>query len=104
MEPQRTNATKAADTTRQRNTPTPQSLSPMGDPGHPLLQLQQTMGNQAVLRLMRSGRLQAKLNVSQPGDMYEREADRVADQVMRMPAPTVQRTCTACATGGEPCP
>jgi hypothetical protein len=30
--------------------------------------------------------LQAKLAVSQPGDAYEREADRVAEQVMRMPA------------------
>jgi hypothetical protein len=29
--------------------------------------------------------LQAKLTVSQPGDVYEQEADRVADQVMRMP-------------------
>ena len=29
-------------------------------------------------------RPQAKLSVSQPGDQYEREADRVADQVMRM--------------------
>jgi Domain of unknown function (DUF4157) len=30
---------------------------------------------------------QAKLAVSQPGDRYEQEADRVADQVMRMAAP-----------------
>ena len=29
--------------------------------------------------------LQAKLNVSNPGDQYEQEADRVAEQVMRMP-------------------
>jgi len=29
-------------------------------------------------------RPQAKLTVSQPGDQYEKEADRVADQVMRM--------------------
>jgi hypothetical protein len=31
--------------------------------------------------------LQAKLTVGSPGDRYEQEADRVADQVMRMPAP-----------------
>jgi Domain of unknown function (DUF4157)/Glutaminase len=31
--------------------------------------------------------LQTKLTVSQPGDAYEQEADRVAEQVMRMPAP-----------------
>ncbi|MBD1847212.1 DUF4157 domain-containing protein [Cyanobacteria bacterium FACHB-63] len=31
--------------------------------------------------------VQAKLSVSQPNDPYEQEADRVADQVMRMQAP-----------------
>jgi len=36
---------------------------------------------------MRSGVLQPKLTVSQADDPYECEADRVADQVMRMPAP-----------------
>jgi hypothetical protein len=41
--------------------------------------------------------LQAKLTVSDPGDRYEREADRVADQVMRMPA------SSPCACGGS-CP
>jgi hypothetical protein len=32
-------------------------------------------------------RAQTRLNISQPGDPYEREADRVADQVMRIPEP-----------------
>ena len=32
--------------------------------------------------------LQAKLSVSQPGDRYELEADRVADRVMRMETPS----------------
>jgi Domain of unknown function (DUF4157) len=32
--------------------------------------------------------LQAKLTVSQPGDAYEQEADRVADEVMRSPTPS----------------
>lgn len=35
--------------------------------------------------------IQTKLKISQPGDSYEREADRVAEQVIRMPEPTVQR-------------
>jgi hypothetical protein len=35
--------------------------------------------------------LQAKLRIGQPGDVYEQEADRVADTVMRMPEPGVQR-------------
>lgn len=34
--------------------------------------------------------LQTKLTVSQPGDRFEREADRVADQVMRMSDASVQ--------------
>jgi len=35
--------------------------------------------------------IQAKLTVGQPNDRYEQEADRVADEVMRMPKPQVQR-------------
>jgi hypothetical protein len=38
-------------------------------------------GNRAVQRL-----IQAKLQVSQPGDKYEQEADHVAKQVLSMPA------------------
>ena len=40
-------------------------------------------------QLIKSGTLQAKLRIGQPGDKYEQEADRVADVVMRMPG--VQR-------------
>src|SRR6185312_2190906 len=52
--------------------------------------------------------LQAKLTVNAPDDIYEQEADRVADQVMRMPASmdvphvevappsVVQRVCSSC--------
>ena len=47
--------------------------------------------------------LQTKLAISQPNDPYEQEADRVAEQVMRMPEPTVQRQCAACASGGSTC-
>ena len=53
-----------------------------------LLALQQTHGNRYVQRVV-SG-IQAKLKVGQPGDIYEQEADRVAEQVMRMPEPVVQ--------------
>jgi hypothetical protein len=35
--------------------------------------------------------LQPKLEIGQPDDKYEREADRVADQVMRMPDPAIQK-------------
>src|SRR5260370_24358522 len=54
---------------------------------HPVLRLQRAVGNQAVQRMINSGRLQAKLNVNQPGDVYEQEADQVAEQVMRMANP-----------------
>ncbi len=56
-----------------------------------ILYLQRTIGNQAVQRLIKSGALQAKLRIGQPGDKYEQEADRVAEQVMRMPEPQVQQ-------------
>ena len=55
------------------------------------------MGNQAIQNALKRKMIQAKLNVSTPGDRYEQEADRVADEVMRMPVrsttneqPTVQ--------------
>ena len=35
--------------------------------------------------------IQAKLTINQPNDRYEQEADRVADVVMRMPEPRLQR-------------
>jgi len=79
-----------------------------GDPGrasyppHPLSGLQQSIGNQAMLQLLESGVIQAKLRVSQPGDAAEVEADRVADQVVsRQHAPVLQRKCSC--EGGTSC-
>jgi hypothetical protein len=40
--------------------------------------------------------IQAKLKVSQPGDIYEQEADKIADQVMRMPSDQISRKCSGC--------
>ena len=57
---------------------------------HPYLQAQGIIGNHGVLR-RHPGIIQAKLKVSSPGDKYEQEADRLADQVMRMPEPGLQR-------------
>jgi hypothetical protein len=45
--------------------------------------------------------LQAKLAINRPGEEFEQEADRVAETVMRMPAPQLQRKC---ACGGTPGP
>jgi hypothetical protein len=85
-----------------------------------ILYLQRAIGNQAVQRLINSdkvgfdfakiGILQPKLKVSQPNDVYEQEADRVAEQVMRMTDPSglvvpqgaaideerIGRKCAAC--------
>lgn len=53
-----------------------------------ILSLQRSIGNQSFGRMLQASGIQAKLRISQPGDPYEQEADRVADQVMRMPAPS----------------
>ena len=46
--------------------------------------------------------IQGKLTVSSPGDIYEQEADRVAEQVMRMPELQLQRACP-CGGGCPSC-
>jgi hypothetical protein len=93
MKPQR--AAKKTDQPKQAQPAQSPALQP-SSPDHPLLQLQQTVGNQAVLHLLRSGALQTKLAVSQPGDVHEQEAERVAQQVMRMPdQQSVEHTQTA---------
>ncbi len=65
-----------------------------------LLDWQRAIGNQGIqralaqgaLRTRRSGDLiQAKLTVGAPDDVYEQEADDVAQSVMRMPDAAVQR-------------
>jgi outer membrane protein OmpA-like peptidoglycan-associated protein len=75
--------------------------------------LRQRVGNQGIQTLLSAHSIQAKLTINQPGDAREQEADRVADAVMRMPAPvqsmqdtspvskamsipTVQRMCAEC--------
>ena len=51
-------------------------------------------GRTTVRQILRGPRLQAKLTVGAPDDVYEKEADRVADEVMRMPEPQVQAAPT----------
>jgi hypothetical protein len=101
------------------------------------LHSQRTIGNQAVLRMLRTSAqelevglasaasprsafdfsripihpkspasVQAKAAVSSPGDIYEQEADRVAEQVMRMPesqqpGPEQERTQTKPIGSGD---
>ena len=81
---------------------------------HPLLNLQHTIGNQAVSRLL-AGKsngvegfasapmtIQPKLVVTTPGDSSEQEADHISEHVMRMPEPKSQRVC-ACVGGCAKC-
>src|SRR6266496_250915 len=73
----------------------------------PALALQRSLGNQGLQRMLQTRAIQAKLRISQPSDSYEQEADRVADQVMRMPVPDAEdggTICAACAHGASPCP
>lgn len=51
-------------------------------------------------RVPASGTLQTKLVLGEPGDSFEQEADRMAEQTMRMPEGRLQR---ACECGGT-CP
>ncbi len=49
-----------------------------------------------VRHILHAPRPQAKLTVGTPDDAFEKEADEVAGQVMRMPEPAVQRMCAEC--------
>jgi len=72
--------------TRHRNSSEKDQRSSFGLPIY-------TAGNLATQRLLRSGVIRPKLAVSQPGDTYEQEADRLADHVMHIPAPAIQSSC-----------
>ena len=69
---------------------------------NPLLAHHQRLGNKAMQRLLRCGAIRAKLAVSHPGDPDEQEADRVAEQVLRMPEPAATGRVTTPAPGKEP--
>ena len=51
----------------------------------------QQQKEQALQTKLASHSLQTKLKIGVPHDKYEQEADRIADQVMRVPEPKVQR-------------
>lgn len=53
------------------------------------------------IALLSGAPLQPKLTVSTPGDAGEQEADRISEQVMRMPQPHLQRTCGGGCTGHQ---
>jgi hypothetical protein len=84
----------------------PRTTSP-GVSGHPMHRLHRSAGNSAV-----SGVIQRKLQIGAPDTPEEREADRVAEQIMRMPdgagpvaigssASVLHRKCAACSEEEE---
>lgn len=79
IERQLVTKTHQTDHSRETRPFTPERSSVQA-PAHPVLRLQRTVGNRVVGRL-----LQPKLSVNPPNDTYEKEADRLAEQVMRMP-------------------
>ena len=90
MERQQTAKPTKANSTSHNNLQAKLTLKKPTPLSHPILQLQRKIGNQAVTRLLSSGGIQGKLSISHSDDPYEREADHVADAVMRMPDPTIQ--------------
>jgi hypothetical protein len=125
-------------TSTQKQKPTPEAqsagsarpgraFSGQGSEVSLILQLQRSIGNQAVARLLQAQAqkledksrtstlprfghdfsripvpagarttIQEKLQVSIPGDTHEQQADRIAEQVMHMPEPQLQRTGVGC--------
>jgi hypothetical protein len=69
-------------------------------PLHPMLEMQQQAGNQAMQELLRTRAIQAKLSISQPGDPDEQEADAVAARVMRSHA-GAEAAATSCSCGDD---
>lgn len=105
---QRTSSSAAPARTRARS---------INRPASPILDLQRAIGNQAVLRLMRTqssasqavssvgerahasrtaelsqspGSMHPKLTINEPGDAYEQEADRISARVTSTPEPQLQ--------------
>ncbi|MFO0952898.1 MAG: DUF4157 domain-containing protein [Isosphaeraceae bacterium] len=87
-------AARAADRTGQRPAPTT-AARPPAEPDR------QPWGNQAALRALRSRGVQAKPEVSTPGDEYEREADRLADAALRAPLASPVNARPLRPSGGE---
>ncbi len=57
----------------------------------PMLQRQCACGGTCTSCKDETTKLRTKLVINEPGDEFEQEADRVADQIMQMPAPTLQK-------------
>lgn len=64
----------------------PPKAPPPRAPCHPILQLQQHAGNDAVQQILHSGAKHSRLEVTSPEHPAEREAEQITDQIMRSSA------------------
>lgn len=89
--------------TKQANAASQQKVMArsLSTPYEQIMHLQQTLGNQEVQRLYKAGEPQTTLKISQPNDLYEQKADRVADKVMRMPGPMIQMAGQNCSVSSD---
>lgn len=99
MEHKESDPDRENQSNRDRQRDTEQESSSSTAEAEPVASLHQVVGNQAVQRLHDGGVLQANLAVSQPNDPAEREAERVAEQVLNAAA---EQRGTASATCVEP--
>lgn len=77
----------------KRTTPVQQTVetsekqtAPLNIESASITDLQRMLGNQGLQRMLAQRKIQAKLTVGAADDQYEREADRVAQEVMSAPA------------------
>jgi hypothetical protein len=91
------------DSTKNPTQQTGQSFRFSKPAVHPYLHAQAIIGNHGILRRHSNDIIHAKFKIGQSNDKYEQEADRIADQVMRMPEPSIQRKppCPECMKEDE---
>ncbi|NIM15091.1 MAG: hypothetical protein GTO45_24270 [Candidatus Aminicenantes bacterium] len=59
----------------------------LDSPVKQILYLQKTIGNWAVTRLFQTGAIQARFKIGKPNDVHEKEADKMANEVVTMSEP-----------------
>ena len=92
--------TASKQTSTHVERPSVGSLHDQASPLDPLLELQQTVGNQAVLRLLRAGHAHAKFRHSSSGaTSIQGGGGCAAPRARSRPPLTLQKKCARCATG-----
>src|SRR6478609_230442 len=81
-------STKAPPGVRGRSSSSPRRNTRDRAPIHPMVALNHQVGNSTLQRWMAASGIQAKLHVTEPNDRHEKEADNVANKVMRSPMDT----------------